>query len=85
MASPFEESDDTGMEVDSPAESTSNTALIPTDFFGGKELEPGTECLVRIERVLDGQVEVSYVPHESGAGEVEIPEEDSEMAGYMNE
>jgi len=79
--------DDAGMQVDNPSESSAQTALLPTDFFQGKELEPGSECKVRIERVLDGQVEVTYVPH--GTEEPEVGEEtgpeDEEMAGYMNE
>jgi hypothetical protein len=78
--------DDLGMEVDNPTESEAQTALLPTDFFQGKDLTPGTECKVRVERVLDGQVEVTYVPHneEPEVGE-EVESPDSEMAGYMNE
>lgn len=80
------EEDDTGMEVDTPQseDSDNKTALVPTDFFQGKDLTPGTTCSVKIERVLDGQVEVSYVPHaeeESMEGE----SGDQEMASYMNE
>jgi len=80
------EGDDAGMVIDTPSEDKgSRTALIPTEFFGDKELEPGTECTVRIERVLDGQVQVAYVPHEEGDAELGLgPEEgDPEMAEYM--
>ena len=42
-----------------------STAVLPKDFFQGKELTPGTVCSVKIERVHDSQVEVSYVPHEA--------------------
>ena len=84
------ESDDAGMVIDTPSSETkaAQTALIPTEFFGDKELKPGTECTVKIERVLDGQVQVRYVKHgEEEAGEIEAPEPsgDEEMAGYMNE
>jgi hypothetical protein len=77
--------DDSGMEVDNPT-GDEQTALLPTDFFQGKELTPGSICKVQISRVLDGQVEVTYVPHseEEEVGE-ESPVEggDAEMAEYM--
>ena len=81
-----ESEDDSGMELNNPSEGSAQTALLPTDFFQGKELTPGTECSVRIERVLDGQVEVTYVPHgaEPEVGAEPTPE-DEEMAGYMEE
>lgn len=76
--------DDVGMEVDNPTGEESSTALLPTDFFQGKDLKPGLECKVRISRVLDGQVEVTYVPH----SEPEIGESqsggDEEMTAYMD-
>lgn len=82
--------DDMGMVIDTPSseEKAKRTALIPTEFFGDKELKPGVECKVRIDRVLEGQVQVSYVPHEEDEeypemGESE-PEGDEEMSGYMN-
>jgi hypothetical protein len=77
------EDDDSGMQLDEPAEASTKTALLPTTFFAGKPLEPGTECKIRIERVLDGQAEVSYVPHESAPEDIEVPEGDDEMSGYM--
>lgn len=66
-------------EVDTPTEETSDTktSLLPIAFFQGKELEPGTECKVRIESVEDDQVQVSYVPHteeESEEAVAEMPE-----------
>lgn len=81
------EGDDMGMEITTPKseEKASKTALIPNEFFGDKELKPGTECKVRIERVLDGQVQVSYVPHEEGPELGEEPEVDEEMSSYMND
>ena len=53
--------DDQSAYDDQPA---SQTALLPTDFFGGKSLQPGATCTVKIVKVLDGQVQVSY----EGAG-----------------
>lgn len=41
------------------------TALIPLDFFQGKELTPGSTCEIRVEQVMDDQVSVSYVESES--------------------
>lgn len=86
-----EEDQYSGMEVDTPSESesTARTALIPNEFFGGKPITPGTVCSVRIERALDGQVQVSYVEHgaesESDLGEEPEEEGDEEMSDYMNE
>ena len=55
----------------------SATALIPKSFFpGDKTLEPGNECKVRIERVMDDQVSVTYVAEHEKAE----PEEDLEVA-----
>lgn len=84
--SPDADDDDMGMEVDQDGDESS-TGLLPTSFFQGKELKPGTVCKVRIEKVLDGQVQVSYVPHnETSPAPGEEPEEpdDAEMSGYMN-
>lgn len=53
------------------------TALLPLDFFQGKPLEPGSTCTLKVERVSDDQVEVSYVS-ESGDSE-EISEEVAEV------
>lgn len=68
------------------AESTTKTTLIPIDFFEGKDLEPGTECKIRITKVHDDQVEAEYVPHreeESELGEetVAMPSGVEEMMG----
>jgi len=81
------EPDDAGMVIDTPSSESkaAQTALIPTEFFGDKELTPGTECKVRIERVLDGQVQVRYVPHEEEEIGEGAPDADEEMTGYMNE
>ena len=73
---------------ENPAERDGSTAVLPKDFFQGKELTPGTVCSVKIERVHDSQVEVSYVPHEAEeAAEAPPaaapPGADQEMAGLM--
>ena len=88
QAQPDDDTQLAGMEIDTPSseDKASRTALIPTEFFGDKDLKPGTECKVRIERVLDGQVQVSYVEHDEEEPEMGEEEQgDSEMSGYMNE
>ena len=82
------EDDDVGMEVEASPKDSGRTALLPLDFFQGKELKPGSECKIRIGRLLEGQAEVIYVNHEAegpSPGEEEPEEADEEMAGYMNE
>ncbi len=66
----------------SPGEATEHqsdqsTGLLPKSFFEGKELTPGTVCKVKIERVLDDEVEISYVPHDDEESE---PAPDDESA-----
>jgi hypothetical protein len=56
---------------DQPA---SQVALLPMDFFGGKDLQPGHTCKVKIEKVLDDQVQVSYVGEEGGGGSYDMME-----------
>lgn len=59
------------------------TALLPKDFFpGDKPLEPGNVCKVKISRVLDDQVEVTYVHDRKLEDEAEVEEED-EVAAMM--
>ncbi len=51
------------------------TALLPKSFFpSDKPLEVGNTCTIKIERVLDGQVSVSY-SHSAEEPEVEEEEE----------
>ena len=40
------------------------TAVLPKSFFQGKDLKPGSQCMVEIQRVMDDEVQVSYVPHD---------------------
>ncbi len=57
------------------------TALLPIDFFQGKTLEPGSTCSVRIDKVFEDQVSVTYVPHrEEEAEEVATPEGDEYLS-----
>jgi len=80
-----EDADDIGMEVEQGSDEES-TGLLPTEFFQGKELKPGTVCKVRITQVLNGQVQVAYVPHkevEPAPGE-EVEPDDDELNGYMD-
>ena len=41
------------------------TAILPIEFFQGKEPQPGDTCEVTVEAVHDGSVEVSYHSSES--------------------
>ncbi len=59
-------------------QSDQSTGLLPKSFFDGKELTPGTECKVRIERVLDDEVEISYVPHDQEESESSPDDESAE-------
>ena len=72
---------------ETPEDTGTATALLPKEFFQGKDLEVGTECKVRITQVMDDQVAVEYVPHEAAEprnSEVVPPAGmDQEMAGYM--
>lgn len=45
--------------------SESGTGLVSKTFFGDKELKPGTTCKVRVEKVYDDQVSISYVAHKA--------------------
>jgi len=67
-------------ESDKP-KNDKGTALIPKSFFpGDKELEPGNECTVKVERVLDDQVEVSY-----SHSKAKESEDDDEMVEEIDE
>lgn len=52
-----------------------STALLPKAFFPGGDPEPGKECVVRVMRVLDDQVEVEYSTHEEDVPEAPMEEE----------
>ena len=56
--------------------SETKTALLPLDFFQGKELKPGDTCTVKVESIEQDQVQVSYVPEsEEESGESEAAPE----------
>lgn len=57
--------------------SATKTALLPIDFFQGKELNPGDTCSVQIEKVEDDQVQVKYL---SEGAEEKSEEQSSEAA-----
>jgi hypothetical protein len=86
--------DDYMADAESPAEDQSEggestetqTALLSKDFFGSKPLEIGTECKVKIEKIYDDEVQVSYVPHGNDEAEPEeaaMPEETPDMMADM--
>lgn len=82
--------DDVGMEIpETTPKEDARTALIPLDFFQSKELKPGAVCKIKISRLLEGQAEVTYVPHDEAPAPGEEPDGDEavdpEMAEYMNQ
>jgi len=56
---------------DNPQEekSETKTALLPLDFFQGKELKPGDTCEIRIAQVMDDQASVEYVGNNESESE----------------
>jgi hypothetical protein len=52
------------------------TFLAPKSAFAGKELKVGNKCEVEIKSLMDDEVELAYVPHESKKEEGrEVPDE----------
>lgn len=62
-------------QADTSGEEDQEAGVLPRSFFMGKDLKPGAICEVKIERVMDNDVQVRYVPH--GKDEEESPAEDS--------
>lgn len=62
----FSDAEEATEPADNPAEEKdeAKTALIPIDFFQGKDIAPGSTCTIRIEQAMDDQVSVSYVSSE---------------------
>ncbi len=64
-----------------------DTALVPKSLCPG--MKPGDEFMIRIERELEDQYEISYPKQEAKEGEEEKPEPEApapppgQMAGYM--
>lgn len=44
----------------SESNDNSKTALLPKEFFGGKELNIGDECKVKAVHIYEDEVEVAY-------------------------
>lgn len=60
-------------------------ALLPKEFFGGKELKPGSRCEIEIVRVTDDQVIARKVPEsEYRDTEDETPAPESAMSDMMD-
>lgn len=89
-----DDSDSAGVDVENSEESKTDkgaaTALLPKDFFGDKELKPGTRCEIEVTRVLEDQIEAKKVPqseYRKGEGKHKMPDgsmmEDSEMEEMM--
>lgn len=51
-------------QVQDESETETQTALLPKSFFLEKDLDPGVRCEVEIDRVLEDEVQVHYVPHD---------------------
>jgi hypothetical protein len=64
---------DMGADQKREQQDDQETAVLPKGFFQGKDLSPGTECKVKIERVMDNEVMVSYVPHDGDGEEDAAP------------
>lgn len=61
-------------------DSDSNTSLLPKSFFGGKDLEVGKTCKVRITHVYEDEVEVEYVSDEKKEEASEVDSKIDAMA-----
>jgi len=55
-----------------------STGLLPKEFFGGKEVKPGDECMGRVAAVHEDEVSVEYLGDEEDK-EKEEPEKDDEQ------
>lgn len=68
--------------VDNPQEEKeeSNSALLPLDFFQGKELKPGDTCTIKIAQVMDDQAAVSYMGSDSEESGESYPDDETTEA-----
>jgi len=69
--------------TDNPQEekSEASTALLPLDFFQGKELKPGDTCTIKIDQVMDDQASVTYLGSDSEEqGETSMDNETTEAS-----
>lgn len=76
---PDAEAPETPAQQDQQGDST-KTAILPMDFFQGKEPQPGDTCEVTVEAVHDGSVEVSYHSSETADQEQTETETGAEPA-----
>lgn len=79
---------------ETPVGENQPTGLLPKSILAGKDFQPGEEIVLKIVRIMDDQVEVSYAPEKEskdegpgespseGSGE-EMPVGDSQMRSYM--
>lgn len=61
-------------EAKSDTSSDSNVATIPKSVLGGKEFQPGQEVVLKVEKVMEDSVLVSYASEEKPE-EQEQPQE----------
>lgn len=84
----YDEATDSTQATPPKEDSGAPTGLLSKDFFMGKEPKPGDICSVKVEKIYDDQVEVSYIPHDGSSdtdqaseGTESGPETDSDMMG----
>lgn len=65
-------------------DSAQSTALLPKNFFQGKNLGPGKKCEVEIVSEHEDEVEVRYVKH-GGKKESEEPELENAMTAMLED
>jgi len=79
----YDDAPDEGESAEAPASEEaedSPTALLPKEFFAGKDLKPGTRCEIEVVSVQDDSVQVKYLGHAKGESkQAEMP-----MAGNMD-
>lgn len=65
-------------------DSAQSTALLPKNFFQGKDLEAGKRCEVEIISEHEDEVEVRYVKH-GGGKDSEEPEPENAMTAMLED
>lgn len=82
-AAPAQESSPSGEGADSSQPS----ATLPKSILAGKEFQPGDEIVLRIDKIMDDEVMVSYAPEKGGEeheGAMEEPEPASAPSGMSS-
>lgn len=67
-------------DKDGKSESGTPMALVPKDVIPAEKLEVGKVCEFKVERILDGQIQLSYVPHGKSEDEGDDMEEVTETS-----